>query len=77
MGHPILDMNLRGIEEIGSNLNKNYTIILHKKDSLCQVVFPCSSSHLCPVMNLADAAYGMRNKGIEREIPVLARGKNQ
>ncbi len=27
-----------GIEEIGNNLNWNYTIILHKMDSICQVV---------------------------------------
>ena len=34
-------------------------------------------NHICPVMNLADVAYGVRNGEVEREIPILARGKNQ
>jgi len=34
-------------------------------------------NHVCPVVNLADVMYGMRQGRLEREIAVLARGKNR
>jgi D-serine deaminase-like pyridoxal phosphate-dependent protein len=34
-------------------------------------------NHVCPSVNLADTLYGVRNGRFEREIPVVARGKNQ
>lgn len=33
-------------------------------------------NHICPVPNLADKFYGVRRGQLEREIPILARGKN-
>ncbi len=33
-------------------------------------------NHICPVCNLADRFYGVRNSKFEREIPILARGKS-
>ena len=34
-------------------------------------------NHVCPVVNLSDTLYGMRNGLLEREIAVSARGKNR
>jgi len=34
-------------------------------------------NHICPVPNLADKFYGVRHGLLEREIPILARGKNR
>lgn len=34
-------------------------------------------NHVCPVVNLADTMYGIRNGICEAEIPVLARGRNR
>ena len=34
-------------------------------------------NHICPVTNLADKFYGIRHGVLEREIPILARGKNR
>lgn len=34
-------------------------------------------NHICPVTNLADKFYGVRHGLLEREIPILARGKNR
>ena len=33
-------------------------------------------NHICPIPNLADRFYGVRHGALEREIPILARGKN-
>ncbi len=34
-------------------------------------------NHICPVGNLADKFYGIRDGILEREIPILARGRNR
>lgn len=34
-------------------------------------------NHICPVTNLADKFHAVRNGILEREIPILARGKNR
>lgn len=34
-------------------------------------------NHICPVVNLFDVAYGVRNGAVEMEIPVEARGQRQ
>ena len=34
-------------------------------------------NHVCPVVNLADVMYGMRKGVFEKQIDVLARGKNR